>query len=966
MKKFIYILSCICLSLLVFPQMQAQTCSSDFTINTSIKNSTCLSNGEITVTLSGDIDNIFNVQYGLSSTNGFTINPQSDSILRNIPPGTYQLTVRAFCKLNSDYDVVRNVSNLVVGGNYKVPQVSFNSSASRKSYENCNTGIIALNVTDGSGSFTFTITSAPAGITTPSVVVPVKKDNVYTLPGQNYPAGNYTVQVNDGCYTAVREFTLGTISGFPDFSEKNVYGFRPDVDNTKGSCGYVKWNASSSQISENTDYQRYYNDRMYEIGIAPSGQMPTNWTEWNTMGYIWLNLSPYNVSDFYSKKLTIYARLKGCETTYTDFSTYIKRPIITGYSVNNCDNYIRYIYPWTDYDGLVCYPLTLTVKKTNTGDVIYSKSNWMYNANRYDGITLEYNTNYVVTMVDQNGTTLTNNIQQNKWRYLSIGGNTLTCDSYTFYYYIYLSGSPVNCWDWPVKVTISDPLGTIVQQVNLTTSNSQVTPALEYDKVYTIKAEFPDGTVNTYTRSATSDLPTSYSISLYNSNEDKCNVNKGSFYVSGNRNWPSGTTMKITGPSGYITQTYTTSLSGSSYLFPYAYLPPGPYTLTVNHGCGTPVVTTFTHPGIYDYKDFGYDSLQTCSGIKISPKGTITYKGTPTSTYFRLISGPPGYETSVITPGSSFVFSAPGTYVLGILTNNSTSACAIGTIKIVYTAPPLDLDLYATAAYLCVGDTIGNISVKAINGVAPYTYELWNKTNTVKENIGAITTDGIAHFVYGKGNETYTVRISDQCGSNFQQQITLAKLSEARVVYSPENNVCYDGTIQLRCITLGQTTYNWTGPNNFSSTEQNPLINNATELMTGWYTVSVTPEFCGSAVEDRIYIKVYPRLVAGPVLADQEVCVRTLPPVLESQTTGGDGVYTYQWQNSLNGVSGWANISGATNATYQPDVELKSGVKYYRKMSTNTCGTIYSDPIALTTKACYIPVNTNVRSKVKK
>ena len=112
-----------CISLLSSSQIGAQTCSPNFTVSTQIKNSTCLSNGEITVTLGGDTTNIFNVQYGLSSEGGFSINPQSDHVLRNIPPGTYQLTVRAFCKIDSEYSTVKNLSNMLLGGNYKVKEV---------------------------------------------------------------------------------------------------------------------------------------------------------------------------------------------------------------------------------------------------------------------------------------------------------------------------------------------------------------------------------------------------------------------------------------------------------------------------------------------------------------------------------------------------------------------------------------------------------------------------------------------------------------------------------------------------------------------------------------------------------------------------------------------------------------------------------------------------------------------------
>jgi hypothetical protein len=120
---------------------------------------------------------------------------------------------------------------------------------------------------------------------------------------------------------------LGTISGFPTFSNLTQTAFLPDLDNTQGSCGYVKWTASSTEISANPDYKRYYNDRMYEIGASPAGQIPTQWSDWNSTasGGMLLNISPYNIANFYSSNsLAIYIRLKGCNDIYKSFTTNIK------------------------------------------------------------------------------------------------------------------------------------------------------------------------------------------------------------------------------------------------------------------------------------------------------------------------------------------------------------------------------------------------------------------------------------------------------------------------------------------------------------------------------------------------------------------------------------------------------------------------------------------------------------------
>ena len=54
------------------------------------------------------------------------------------------------------------------------------------------------------------------------------------------------------------------------------------------------------------------------------------------------------------------------------------------------------------------------------------------------------------------------------------------------------------------------------------------------------------------------------------------------------------------------------------------------------------------------------------------------------------------------------------------------------------------------------------------------------------------------------------------------------------------------GTISLTASLVDLATYKWTGPNNFSSTEQNPTINSATEDMTGEYKCVITVNGCNS------------------------------------------------------------------------------------------------------------------------
>ena len=250
--------------------------------------------------------------------------------------------------------------------------------------------------------------------------------------------------------------------------------------------------------------------------------------------------------------------------------------------------------------------------------------------------------------------------------------------------------------------------------------------------------------------------------------------------------------------------------------------------------------------------------------MQITPKGTVTYQGNPypSQTFFRFVSGPAGYSTAAIPAGGSLTLKSSGTYVLGIMQSNSATGCYLATDTIYYTVKPLSLDVNVTSAYVCVGGGAGHISIRAINGTAPFTYELWNEANSVNLNqIPSIQPNGTAHFTYGTAGTTYTVRVKDDCNSSFSQKVTLTNLETARIVYVPDgNNICPGGTLELKCITLGTTTYSWTGPNGFTSNQQNPVLVNFNKNMEGKYSVSVTPQFCGTAVKDTIEISMYDTL----------------------------------------------------------------------------------------------------------
>lgn len=103
-----------------------------------------------------------------------------------------------------------------------------------------------------------------------------------------------------------------------------------------------------------------------------------------------------------------------------------------------------------------------------------------------------------------------------------------------------------------------------------------------------------------------------------------------------------------------------------------------------------------------------------------------------------------------------------------------------------------------------------------------------------------------------------------------------------------------------------------------------------------------------------VTITVRSTLSAGSIGNEQSICNNGDPTLLTNAAaaTGGDGSYSYQWQNRPFGGT-WSNISGANNVTYDPPVLTES--KEYRRRAQSCSQTAYSNSVAVTLTDPSIP-----------
>ncbi len=108
---------------------------------------------------------------------------------------------------------------------------------------------------------------------------------------------------------------------------------------------------------------------------------------------------------------------------------------------------------------------------------------------------------------------------------------------------------------------------------------------------------------------------------------------------------------------------------------------------------------------------------------------------------------------------------------------------------------------------------------------------------------------------------------------------------------------------------------------------------------TTYYRRLVTGGVCPQSTSNVTTIVVEPVISGNTITGDQSFCGSGNPGVLTATgvLAGGNGSYSYQWQESTDGGNTWAVAAGtSTNATYDPPLLTQTTV-YRRGVSSGTC-----------------------------
>ncbi|MDO9185737.1 MAG: hypothetical protein Q7W13_06975, partial [Bacteroidia bacterium] len=124
---------------------------------------------------------------------------------------------------------------------------------------------------------------------------------------------------------------------------------------------------------------------------------------------------------------------------------------------------------------------------------------------------------------------------------------------------------------------------------------------------------------------------------------------------------------------------------------------------------------------------------------------------------------------------------------------------------------------------------------------------------------------------------------------------------------------CVGSTLTLSANTISGATYNWTGPNGFSSSLQNPAITNVTAASAGTYSVTATVGGCpGPAGTTVVVINPTPASIPSQINVS---CYGGSNGSASVNATGGTPAYTYLWSNGQTTTSATGLTVGSYTAT---------------------------------------------------
>lgn len=354
-------------------------------------------------------------------------------------------------------------------------------------------------------------------------------------------------------------------------------------------------------------------------------------------------------------------------------------------------------------------------------------------------------------------------------------------------------------------------------------------------------------------------------------------ANNGPVCVGGtiNLSAAAGISYNWSGPSGYTSTAQNPIRTGATLAMAGNYM----VTVTNSSGCTASAYTTVTVSGTATASISGNAGYCMGGTISLSASGGTSF----------VWSGPAGFTS---TNASITLFPATttmaGIYTVTVSSGGGCTASASKTITV--TATPVAS--VTGSSSLCAGQTI---SLTAMGGA---TY-VWLGPDGYTGSGSSITRSAATTAMSGVYNVTVTN--TNGCTATANRTVTVNAIPVATA--GSNSPACVGSTINLSA--SGGVSYQWSGPNLFNATTQNPIRTGAAVSMAGTYIVTVTAAGgCTASASTVVAVSAAP---AASVSGSSSLCAgNTL-----TLTASGGG--SYEWSGP--GFTGTGSLVSIPNAS---------------------------------------------------
>ncbi len=343
-----------------------------------------------------------------------------------------------------------------------------------------------------------------------------------------------------------------------------------------------------------------------------------------------------------------------------------------------------------------------------------------------------------------------------------------------------------------------------------------------------------------------------------------------------------GVTYSWTGPNSFTSTVQNPTIAGASTLAAGVYS----VNATSAAGCVGPVGTVSVIVNAGPLPVVAGSNSPLCIGATLS----LTASTISGATY--LWSGPLSYTSAVQNPTiGGITLAQSGTYTVNVTVLGCSGS--FGTVNVVV-APPVPAPAAGSNSPLCEGQplllTAGTIAGATYSWIGPNSF-----TSTVQNPTVVATTTASA------GTYSVTANVAG-CTSPSGTVAVIVNPTPAAPTAGSNSPLCEGATLNLTANNIAGATYNWVGPNSFTSTTQNPSIVATTSLAAGTYSVNVTVGGCAGPF-GLVAVTVNP--LPAPVIAGSNapLCIGATLSLTASNIVGA----VYNWNGPLSFTSAVQN-----------------------------------------------------------